>query len=283
MEAGAITDYYLMKERGYESKRLLVDPHDITLRTGAKRHLKEELLGDDQLERSTIVANCRMNRERDLAGSNGYDRELGFNPLDFLRDRSTGDRATAWLDLCCGTGRALIQAAEIAQSEGLSVEIVGVDLVGIFLPAAPSLTRPRLVEASLSSWRPDRRFDLITCVHGLHYVGDKLGLIARAVSWLVDDGLFVGNLDLSNLKLIDAQRETRHFISNLRRSGLDYDRRRKRIIRRGRKVLALHYVYVGADDRAGPNYTRQPAVNSYYEAVVSPGPPSRARSDALDA
>jgi hypothetical protein len=35
------------------------------------------LLGDDELERSVIVANCRMNRERDLTGSNGYSREVG--------------------------------------------------------------------------------------------------------------------------------------------------------------------------------------------------------------
>ena len=38
------------------------------------------LLGDDELERSAIVANCRMNRERDLAGSNGYSREVGSPP-----------------------------------------------------------------------------------------------------------------------------------------------------------------------------------------------------------
>ena len=43
-----------------------------------------KLLTDDMLERSAVVANCRMNRERDLLGSNGYDRELGFNPIDFL-------------------------------------------------------------------------------------------------------------------------------------------------------------------------------------------------------
>ena len=54
-----------------------------------------------------------------------------------------------------------------------------------------SLECLRLVEASLSAWRPDRSFDLITCVHGLHYVGDKLGLVARAASWLAEDGLFV--------------------------------------------------------------------------------------------
>jgi hypothetical protein len=45
-----------------------------------------------------------------------------------------------------------------------------------------------------------RCFDLITCVHGLHYVCDKLGLIARAASWLVEDGRFVANLALDNLR-----------------------------------------------------------------------------------
>ena len=82
---------------------------------------------------------------------------------------------------------------------------MGVDLVGMFLRPDPGLTCLRLVEASLSTWRPDRTFDLITCVHGLHYVGDKLGLIARAASWLAEDGLFVANLDLANLKLADGE------------------------------------------------------------------------------
>ena len=154
------------------------------------------LLGDDELERSAVVANCRMNRERNLTGSNGYEKEIGFAPLDFLKGRLARRRTVAWLDLCCGTGRALIEAAEIVHAEGLGVEIVGVDLVGMFDRPGPDLRCLRLVEASLSAWRPDRPFDLITCVHGLHYFGDKLGLIARAASWLVDDGLFVANLDL---------------------------------------------------------------------------------------
>src|SRR6516165_1490821 len=95
-------------------------------------HTVHPLLSDHELERSSIVANCRMNRERDLAGSNGYDRELGFNPLDFLRGRAADGRETAWLDLCCGTGQALIQAAGLVHAERLDVEIVGVDLVGMF-------------------------------------------------------------------------------------------------------------------------------------------------------
>lgn len=151
--------------------------------------MNPDLLGDDELERSAIVANCRMNRERGLTGSNGYGVEIGLDPLDFLRQRLSSGHLAAWLDLCCGSGKALIEAAQIVHAEGLVVEIVGVDLVGMFQRPDPSLTCLRLVEASLSTWLADRPFDLITCVHGLHYVGDKLGLIARAASWLAEEGL----------------------------------------------------------------------------------------------
>jgi SAM-dependent methyltransferase len=232
------------------------------------------LLDDAELERSAIVANCRMNRERDLAGSNGYDRELGFNPLDVLRGRASGGRETAWLDLCCATGKALIQAAGVVHAERLDVEIVGVDLVGMFHRPAPGLTCLRLAEASLSAWRPERCFVLITCVHGLHYVGDKLGLIARAASWLAEGGLFVANLDLHNLKFVDGKSAGRRVAADLRRSGLEYDRRRRLVVCRGRRVIELPYRYLGADDGPGPNFTGQPAVDSYYEVVAGP---SRAR------
>jgi predicted TPR repeat methyltransferase len=71
----------------------------------------------------------------------------------------------------------------------------------MFHRVAPDLSCLRLVEASVTAWRPERTFDLITCVHGLHYVGDKLGLITRATSWLAKDGLFVASLDVHNLKV----------------------------------------------------------------------------------
>ncbi|AMV40156.1 hypothetical protein [Planctomyces sp. SH-PL62] len=74
-------------------------------------------MGDDELERSAVVANCRMNRERGLLGSNGYDRELGFNPLDVLKKTSSEGRPAAWLDLCCGSGKALIEASRMAHDE----------------------------------------------------------------------------------------------------------------------------------------------------------------------
>jgi hypothetical protein len=59
-----------------------------------------------------------MSRERQLAGVDSYARELGFNPIDVLAAGLTGTGyatsasvTAAGLDLCCGTGRALIQAA----------------------------------------------------------------------------------------------------------------------------------------------------------------------------
>jgi SAM-dependent methyltransferase len=225
------------------------------------------LLDDVTLERSAVVANCRMNRERNLVGSNGYGKELDLNPLDFLKQRATSGYRPVWLDLCCGTGRALVEAAGIVHVEGLGSRIgfVGVDLVGMFLTTEPSLDGLRLVEASLGTWRPEGRFDLITCVHGLHYIGDKLGLIARVASWLVEDGQFVANLALENVKVASDPNSNRKLVANLRGAGLMYDRKRRRITCQGRKNLELPYRYLGADNRAGPNYTGQAAVNSYYE------------------
>jgi SAM-dependent methyltransferase len=225
------------------------------------------LLSDEDLERSGVVANCRMNRERDLVGANGYDRELRFNPLDVLKAMSGSARHVAWLDLCCGSGKALIQAAEKVHAESLSprIGITGVDLVGMFHRTDPSLKCLRLVEASQRLWRPEHAYDLITCVHGLHYVGDKLELIARAASWLTQEGQLVANLDLVNLKLADGRPAGRRVAADLRDSGLEYDRRRRLVICRGRRRIDLPYRYLGANDQAGPNYTGQPAVDSYYE------------------
>ena len=58
-----------------------------------------KLLSDDELERSAVVANCRMNRERDLTGSSGYSKEIGYNPLDVLRERIIPGRPVAWLTM----------------------------------------------------------------------------------------------------------------------------------------------------------------------------------------
>ncbi|WP_422928498.1 class I SAM-dependent methyltransferase [Singulisphaera sp. PoT] len=226
-----------------------------------------KLLSDEDLERSAVVANCRMNRERNLSGSNGYDKELGFHPLAYLKERGALiGRSPAWLDLCCGSGKALIEAASLIRSEGWAhpPRIVGVDLVGMFLPHLRELKGLKLVEASLRTWQPSEPFDLITCIHGLHYVGDKLGAIARAASWLTAQGLFVASLDPANLKLAESS-TSNPIVAELRHSDLEFDPRRRLLRCRGVKSIDLPFRYLGADDQAGPNYTRQPAVNSYYE------------------
>jgi hypothetical protein len=90
--------------------------------------------------------------------------------------------------------------------------------------------------------------------------GDRVG----GVRELADDGLFAANLDPANLKLGYGRSASRRFSSGLRRVGLSYEARRRPVACRGRKEADFPYRYLGADDRAGPNYTVQPAVDSYY-------------------
>lgn len=95
------------------------------------------------------------------------------------------------------------------------------DLAGYFAAGDGPV---RFVTASITAWAPGAAADLVTCVHGLHYVGDKLGALLRAASRLTPGGAFAANFD-----------------------------------------GALPFRYLGAGDRAGPNYTGRPAVHSYYE------------------
>ncbi|HET6878932.1 MAG TPA: methyltransferase domain-containing protein [Pirellulales bacterium] len=232
-----------------------------------------KLLADEELERSGTVANSSMNRERGLTGPNSYEKELGFNPLRFLRERSTAvKRATAgqraaWLDLCCGNGRALCEAAlELtSQGEPQQFELLGVDLVATWPRLPPELSCVAYQAASLHSWRPTRKFDLITCVHGLHYVGDKLGLIERAMEWLSSGGRFVAHLDLANLSLADGTSMNRRLRATFRKFALPYDPRRRLLAVDGPRAIDFGYRYLGADDEAGANATGQRAVNSYYD------------------
>lgn len=224
------------------------------------------LLDDEMLSESPVVANCRMNRERNLYGANGYARDLRYDPMQILREAVTRHGTAAWLDLCCGTATALVEASVVVEREQLPLEVVGVDLAGLFVPhTSPRLT---LHEADLSDWQPDRQFDLITCVHGLHYIGDKLGLVAKAARWLLPDGRFTAHLDITNVRLKDGRRG-RAVARALRSAGFEYCFRNRLVELRGVCGSPLHYRYLGADDAAGPNYTGQPAVHSWYEDPTS--------------
>lgn len=49
-----------------------------------------------------------------------------------------------------------------------------------------------------------------------------------------------------------------------RQAGVNYNRRRKLLECIGHREVEWQFKYIGADDQAGPNYTGQAAVNSYY-------------------
>ncbi|AEV85530.1 ubiquinone/menaquinone biosynthesis methyltransferase ubiE [Actinoplanes sp. SE50] len=214
---------------------------------------RARLLDQRALHASSVGANNAMNRDRRLTGVNSYARVLGFDPVGHL----TGPDP-AWLDLCCGSGRALLQAAGRLRG---AATLIGVDLVDAFAGAADGVT---FVAAPLEDWAPDRAFDLITCVHGLHYVGDKLGMLVRVARWLAPGGRFVADLDLGGVRLADGRPAGRRLVGRLRQAGFDYDGRRRRISCTGPRKWEIPGEYLGADDRAGANYTGQPAVDSYY-------------------
>jgi SAM-dependent methyltransferase len=226
------------------------------------------LLSDEELERSWTVANSAMNRDRGLIGPNSYAKELGFNPLDFLREHLMVNGDAAWLDLCCGNGRALREAANELTRHGAErlPQLVGIDLVATWPGLPPELPFVSLRAASLHAWRPARSFNLITCVHGLHYLGDKLSLIERAARWLSPGGRFVAHLDLGNLRLRNGKSMSRPVLARFRQNGLKYNRRRLLLVADGPRAVHFGYSYLGADADAGPNATGQCAVNSYYAA-----------------
>jgi SAM-dependent methyltransferase len=224
------------------------------------------LLDDPSLCRSEIVANAAMNRERGIAGPNSYAQDLGFDVLDYLRECVARQGRAAWLDLCCGYGRALIEAGGTLSAAGTAGEVAirGVDLIPMFYPVPPELTGVRLEAASLADWEPERAYDLITCVHGLHYLGDKLGLVTRALRWLTAEGRFVAHLDPANLRTAEGTPAGPAILKHLRGAGLTFNPGRKLLAGVGRRELRLPFRYLGADDTAGPNYTGQAAVHSWY-------------------
>ncbi|MFD8077740.1 class I SAM-dependent methyltransferase [Streptomyces sp. NPDC059718] len=216
-----------------------------------------DLLPDHRLERTAVVANNTMNRERGLTGANSYARELGFDPVEHLLARTPEPR---WLDLCSGEGLALREAAGRLPA---TARLTGVDLVGPLAPA-PLPPAVELVTASVTDWEPTAPYDLITCVHGLHYVGDRLATLTRAAGRLRPGGLLTAHLDPASIRWEDGGPAGRFVLAALRAEGFAYSARHHRLALTGPRTVRLPLRYVGADPDAGPNYTGQPAVAAHY-------------------
>lgn len=246
------------------------------------------LVTDCELATMEVVANASMNRQRGIAGVNSYSRELRTDVLAFLRDRAsqsagmagevalprTPARPVRWMDLCCGTGKALAEAAEHMGdlcAAGL-LQIEGIDLMPIFAREARECPWLRLTSGDVHDWEPGTRYDLITCVHGLHYVGDRLALLVRAARALEPGGRLVANFDVAGVQVTGNRR---CLPGMLRERGFTYDGRARLVSRSGEALpssitdLPLHYL--GTDPLAGPNYTHQPVVRAWYEKA----PPTR--------
>lgn len=226
------------------------------------------LLSNEQLEQSSVVANNAMNRERGLIGGNSYEKDLKFDLTAFLQERLQRQSQVRWLDLCCGTGKALLEAAQYFHDLRLTsrLQIIGVDLVPFFRPVPLHLTGVQLLVHSVTSVEPDAPFDLITCVHGLHYIGDKLAVIANAARWLTSDGVFLAHLDLTDVQHPQGAlaRQIKHAFA---KNNIDYRSRQRILHIHGHQEISFPFVYLGARDDAGPNYTGQPAVHSYYDRI----------------
>jgi len=226
--------------------------------------MKEKLLNNDELEWSAVVANNSMNRERIAIGINSYDNEINLNTIDFITQRKKQE-SIQWTDLCCGSGNALIQASNhFKEDENLNLSIIGIDLVAYFSSYEQNdiLT---LKQLNLSNWEPNKKSDLITIVHGLHYIGNKIELILNAAKALKKDGVFIGNLDVENVLIEGVKNPKKTLLSFFEKNKIDYNKRKKIITIQGYQKIQSDFVYLGADDKAGPNYTGQEVVNSYYK------------------
>jgi ubiquinone/menaquinone biosynthesis C-methylase UbiE len=219
-----------------------------------------KLLSEAELIWSSIVANSRMNRARNASGINSYEQEFKFKPEIFLQTYIEKYGQVKWLDLCCGEGKALIQAATYLSEKGLQdkATLIGFDLI--------ENDSPIIKVKSVVDWYADDKYDLITCVHGIHYVGDKLKVLQTAFESLTPEGVFLANLDLNNIQ-ID---QTENYLTNIfKKNKIEYSSKTRILTCKGPKMIDFAVRYKGATDQAGPNYTGQEAVTSFYSLDLS--------------
>lgn len=230
-----------------------------------EQNFSMQLLPEDKLIWSPIVANSRMNRERNSSGINSYEMEFKFKPEKYLELKIKESGRASWLDLCCGRGNALQQTAAYLSDKGLLQNIIlkGIDLLDTNHPPTEKNNCISFNVGSVVNWVPDQQYDLITCVHGIHYLGDKLKVIETAIGALSAHGMFIANLDLASIVIKEA--DAALLFKNLfRQAQVEYNSRTRIIKCVGNAALNFGVSYIGADDSSGPNYTGQDAVTSFY-------------------
>jgi ubiquinone/menaquinone biosynthesis C-methylase UbiE len=223
-----------------------------------------KLLTENELIWSDVVANNRMNRKRNASGVNSYEKELKFKPETYLNACLEHQGHVKWLDLCCGEGNALLQYAKELAANGLQNRAIlkGIDLVDQFQPIL-TLKDVHFVTGSLIQWSADDQYDLVTCVHGLHYIGDKLKVLKEMLKAITSQGILIANFDLTSIK-IESDPGGQYLKKLLKENQIEYNARQKIILCKGQREISISLTYKGADDKAGPNYTGQNAVDSYY-------------------
>ena len=223
------------------------------------------MLSADELLASPIVANSAMNRGRGLTGVNSYERDLRFSITEFLAERVRERGTAVWYDACCGQGRALVEAGRQfdAAGWGRQVQIVGVDLVPMFTPEEAPVT---LVAADVAAFTLEQPADLITCVHGLHYLGDKLGFLQTAHALLAPGGLLLGHLDTSNILNSESGLPIwRHAARHAAKNGAALELK-AHVLRVMQTEAALDFgaTHQGATVSEQPNYTGITVIDSWY-------------------
>jgi SAM-dependent methyltransferase len=212
---------------------------------------------DSALAQSPVVANRDMNRERGLVGPNSYAKALKFDIQTYLQNHNS--LCCRWLDVCCGSGVALWQAHQAFPQ----IHLVGVDLVPFQRPELAT-TPIQLQIGAIETFTDSEPFDLITCVHGLHYLGDKLGILSSLLGALKPEGMAIANINLMDIQDGAGKSLGRRLLAQLRSQGVQIDQRNRILTCVGPRDLAFPVQYLGSDDAMGPNYTGQPAVRSFY-------------------
>lgn len=225
-----------------------------------------KLLSENELVWSWVVANSKMNRKRNASGVNSYEKELKIKPEVFLEELICQFGSVKWLDICCGEGKALIQAAEYLAAKGLQDRAIlkGIDLVDAFQSIPADITCVNFEVKSIVEWTSSEQYDLVTSVHGIHYIGDKLKVLSMTLERLSEQGLFIANLDLNNIHFLNGEAD-KYLKDIFRQNNVQYSSRTRLLTCKGPRQISFGVTYNGADDEAGPNYTGQDAVCSVYE------------------